>query len=341
MRFSVCIPTTRPNTIESAIRSILSQTSTDWELVVVGQGDQELLHDITMQAAGGDTRVRYIHIRRRGSSVARNAGIKSATGEIVAFMDDDCEADSRWLAELDKCFEPGIGFVSGNVVAPPLERSLFVDCCQVDVRERTYEPVSISAKLTDNDFPLLLGANMAVRREDAERVGFDECLGPGTAFGGGEEHDFAIRLMGIGVRMRSTPKASVQHTYGARYGWRAVYNVKRRRIYGDGAIAAKDQLRRLPSGGLSVDSAVWQFLKEQLSTVKILRLPNACLRLFHLGRSYRECLRGYQLSVPQPGEPMMGVLIPRADDAPRSTIGPHVTREAQTTLTTAKEPELL
>src|SRR4030095_2659778 len=193
--------------------------------------------------------------------------------------------------------------------------------CEVDVQERTYDPAANGSAWPEG--VSLLGANMAVRVAEAARVGgLDECLGPGTAFGGGEEHDFAFRLMGLGVRMRSTPKSIVRHTYGARYGWRAVYAVKRSRLRGDGAVAAKGPLRSAPGGGLSVRDTLWEYLRAQLASVRIRGLPNACFRLFHLGMSYRECLRGYQLSLAQAGEAMTGVLVPRTDDAPRSATGP-------------------
>ena len=64
MRISVCIPTVRPTTLAQAVRSILEQTFQDWELVVIGQGDEAQLRAATERGAKGDSRVRYLHITR-------------------------------------------------------------------------------------------------------------------------------------------------------------------------------------------------------------------------------------------------------------------------------------
>src|SRR5262245_20164529 len=114
MRWSVCVPTIRPDTLEASVRSIRDQTISDWELVVVGQGSQEVaLRAATERAADGDARVRYVHLDRMGASAARNGGIVESTGQFIAFMDDDCEAEPSWLAELDSRFSDGVGFVCG------------------------------------------------------------------------------------------------------------------------------------------------------------------------------------------------------------------------------------
>ena len=67
--FSVCLPATRPSSVGAAIRSIQAQTFSDWELIVVGQGDDRELR-AAVAANWWDDRVRYLHIARRGSSRA-------------------------------------------------------------------------------------------------------------------------------------------------------------------------------------------------------------------------------------------------------------------------------
>jgi glycosyltransferase involved in cell wall biosynthesis len=89
MKVSVCIPTIRPDTIADAIASIRRQTYANWELIVLGQGRQEAIRPVVERAAGADSRVRYIHLDRRGLSIARNRGFDETTGEVVAFTDDD------------------------------------------------------------------------------------------------------------------------------------------------------------------------------------------------------------------------------------------------------------
>jgi hypothetical protein len=154
---------------------------------------------------------------------------------------------------------------------------------------------------------------MAVRRAVAERVGiFDECLGPGSRFAGGEEHDYAERLARLGVKMRSTPAVVVRHSYGYRYGIRAVYANKSSRLRGDGGLAAKRTLLKTRAGELSVRKSVLAEARRQLTTINLTRLANNSFRLFHYLASYRECLVGYEISQAAGSDPATAVLTPLA-----------------------------
>jgi glycosyltransferase involved in cell wall biosynthesis len=92
---SVVIPTFgRPELVCRAVRGVLAQTFADIEVIVVVDGDDPA----TRQALGqiGDDRLRAIQQpEKRGASAARNAGADAASGEWVAFLDDDDE----WLPE--------------------------------------------------------------------------------------------------------------------------------------------------------------------------------------------------------------------------------------------------
>jgi glycosyltransferase involved in cell wall biosynthesis len=313
----VCIPTVRPGTLGHAVASIVRQTHQDWDLTVVGQGDEEpALRAATALAAGGDERVRYVHIDGRGASVARNAGANASTGEAIAFMDDDCEADAGWLAAIDVAFTDDVGFVCGSVVGPPSSERRLAVCPTIEPDDVVFDP-------EQGDPPPgfgLLGANMAVRRLDAQRVGsFDECMGPGSYFQGGEEHDYLSRLAALGVRAHSTPRSIVHHTYGVRYGVRAVYSHKRERIRGDGAVTAKGTLLGVPRGGRSVRGCVVELARVQLATISLRRLPLHAFRQYHFLMSYRECLRGFGISS---DDRATAVLVRRPASATRATTSP-------------------
>lgn len=293
MRFSVCIPTVRVTTLAHAVESVRLQSFTDWELLVIGQGsEQALLREATERAAAGDPRIKYLHLDRRGLSSARNAGIAATTGELVAFLDDDCEARADWLAELDACFDPEIDLVGGEVTAPVFDKRLFAVCPEIHPDEITVHPDGLALPPGFG----LLGANMAVRRSAALRVGpFDECLGAGSTFAGAEEHDYCFRLRSQGARLRCTSRASVQHTYGCRFGVVDFYNYKRDRLGADGAFAAKRRMLQSPFAD-SVNANVWSEFRAQVGTVNVARLPLSMFRLYHYLRCYRQCLQGYELS---------------------------------------------
>jgi glycosyltransferase involved in cell wall biosynthesis len=96
---SVIIPTyNRANLLGRSINSILEQTFTDFELIVVDDGSSDNTRELV--ESFNDPRIFYVrHEKNRGVSAARNTGIKIARGEYIAFNDSDDE----WLPQkLDK-----------------------------------------------------------------------------------------------------------------------------------------------------------------------------------------------------------------------------------------------
>jgi len=94
---SVIIPTyNRANLISRAIRSVLNQTYSDFELIIIDDGSTDNTEDIIRQFQEKDKRIKYIkHDKNKGGSAARNRGIKIAKGKYIAFQDSDDE----WLPE--------------------------------------------------------------------------------------------------------------------------------------------------------------------------------------------------------------------------------------------------
>jgi len=90
----IIITYNRANFLLEAVRSVLSQTYTDFELIIVDDASQ----DNTAQVVDGlsDKRIRYIrHEVNKGEAGARNTGVTNSKGEYIAFLDDDDE----WLPE--------------------------------------------------------------------------------------------------------------------------------------------------------------------------------------------------------------------------------------------------
>nr|MDT0665241.1 glycosyltransferase family A protein [Micromonospora sp. DSM 115978] len=75
---------------------------------------------------GLDQRFRYVAEPRAGLSRARNRGLAEATGDVVAFTDDDVKVDSRWVDGLARGFgrRADVGCVTGLVVARELDGPL-------------------------------------------------------------------------------------------------------------------------------------------------------------------------------------------------------------------------
>jgi glycosyltransferase involved in cell wall biosynthesis len=92
---SVIIPTyNRVNLLNRAINSVLTQTFSDFELIVVDDSSED--NTKTFVETLKDLRIRYIcHDKNRGAAAARNTGIRMSKGEYIAFLDSDDE----WLPE--------------------------------------------------------------------------------------------------------------------------------------------------------------------------------------------------------------------------------------------------
>lgn len=92
-KVSVIIPTyNRATTIIKSINSVLNQTYSNFEIVVVDDNSDDNTKDIIKQIQ--DDRIIYIKNKKNlGAASARNIGIKNATGELIAFQDSDDEWD--------------------------------------------------------------------------------------------------------------------------------------------------------------------------------------------------------------------------------------------------------
>lgn len=85
---SVVIATfNRPHFLKRAIESVLQQTFTDFEIVVVDDGSAVPVQEVVEQYR--DARLRYIYQENSGLAASRNKGIFAARGEFIAFLDDD------------------------------------------------------------------------------------------------------------------------------------------------------------------------------------------------------------------------------------------------------------
>lgn len=86
--FTVIIPTyNRAKLLKKAIQSVIDQTISDWELVVVDDGSTDHTNETVL--GFGDERIHYVFQEKKERSVARNTGIEKAKGKYICFLDDD------------------------------------------------------------------------------------------------------------------------------------------------------------------------------------------------------------------------------------------------------------
>lgn len=99
-RVSVVVPTyNRARDLRRALDSVISQTFTEWEVLVVDNHSEDDTREVVEQCR--DPRLRMLSIRNNGVIAAsRNRGLAAASGEYVAFLD----SDDWWLpGKLERC----------------------------------------------------------------------------------------------------------------------------------------------------------------------------------------------------------------------------------------------
>lgn len=80
--------------IGETIASVINQSYPHWEMVIIDDGSTDGTRDV-IQTYLGDTRIKYIYQPNQERAVARNNGIRMATGKYIAFLD----ADDMWLTD--------------------------------------------------------------------------------------------------------------------------------------------------------------------------------------------------------------------------------------------------
>lgn len=98
---SVIVPVYRVEEyMERCVKSILSQTYKNLEVILVDDGSPDQCPAICDACAEKDARVKVIHQENKGLSGARNAGIDAASGEYLAFVDSDDYVSPHFIEEL-------------------------------------------------------------------------------------------------------------------------------------------------------------------------------------------------------------------------------------------------
>jgi glycosyltransferase involved in cell wall biosynthesis len=194
LRISVVLPTyNRSGLMATCIASLEAQTlaASAYEIVVVDDGSTDDTARVAASIRSASrAQLTYVLGAHGGPAAARNLGIRTARAPIVAFIDDDCTADSSWLQEILRPFDTsGTTGVEGAVL-----RGL--GCTPF-----THFVENLHGRL-------YLTANVAYRRDALLAIhGFDESYHHAAA----EDWDLAFRLIQRGGRIVFQPTAQVIH----------------------------------------------------------------------------------------------------------------------------------
>jgi glycosyltransferase involved in cell wall biosynthesis len=180
---SVIIPVYNgERTIQETIESVLNQTFTNFELIVIDDGSQ----DSTLQIVSTiqDPRIKVFSHPNAGVSTSRNRGLSHATGEFISFID----ADDLWTPDKLECQLKALQENPKAAVA--YSWTDWIDRSNQLLGRGSYLPEQgdVFAKLLLNDF-VASGSNCLIRREALAEVGnFDREVAPA------EDWDMWLRL---------------------------------------------------------------------------------------------------------------------------------------------------
>jgi glycosyltransferase involved in cell wall biosynthesis len=117
MIISVIVPTyRRPLELERCLKALEAQTrSIDEAIVIVRDSDTETL-DWFKSSSLIKLPMKLVQVSTPGVIAAMNAGLQNATGDIIAFTDDDAAPHGNWLEKIEACYlaDPEVGGVGGR-----------------------------------------------------------------------------------------------------------------------------------------------------------------------------------------------------------------------------------
>jgi cellulose synthase/poly-beta-1,6-N-acetylglucosamine synthase-like glycosyltransferase len=200
VRASVIVPAYNyARLLPSALESVLAQTHTDWECLIVDDGSTDDTAPVADAFTRRDARFRYLHQENRGLAAARNRGIRNAGGDAVQFLDADDRLMPRKLEHHLAYLEahPECDIVYGETA---FFRSATPDVLMPSLNGRLSRSIMARVHGSAEALRLLEHFNIMpvpaalVRRRVFEAVLFDE---DARAV---EDHGFWLRCAALGYR---------------------------------------------------------------------------------------------------------------------------------------------
>ncbi len=220
---SVVVPTmNRPDALRECIESVLGGEMRPKQVIIADQSKSNSIRLMVEGLTSVGTDLRYLHLQRPNASAARNAGLRAAQTELVAFIDDDCTAGHEWLAALvgeyseSRAIE-SVAAVTGSVLPSFSDKSGVATSSRASTERRVYR-ASEGGMARGEWAPWDTGSGgniLSPRQTLLDIGGFDIRLGPGTPARAAEDIDLLYRLARAGTIIYQ-PGAIVYHAAKSR-----------------------------------------------------------------------------------------------------------------------------
>lgn len=223
--FTVIIPTySRPAALRRCLAAVTRLDYPAYDVIVVDDGSPPESAVDTVVAEWPT--VHYIRQENAGPAAARNRGADRATGDYLAFLDDDCVPHSGWLTQFARQFRQTPAHLLGGYTENGLVDNPYASASQ-----------HLIDYLYASDMPFFTTNNMACPRREFMTIG-----GFNTRFqlAAGEDREFCARWLAHGHELSYVPAARVSHyhTMTLRDFWRQNWQ------YGRGAQQLRLELAR-------------------------------------------------------------------------------------------------
>ena len=207
----------RAQSLRRALYSLESQTVLPTEVIIVDNGSSD---DTKAVAISFTTKlkIKYYYEKKAGIPFARNRALKEAEGEIIAFLDDDCEATPTWVEKMLEAHKKygSVAIIQGRSISAPKDsifsviaqfnRQTWVRDAMLGDRDLYWEWIKGTL---NKDFEILMcdTRNSSMKLDHIQRlhITFDEKLERGL------DTEFGNQLFSEGERSIYYPKAFVLH----------------------------------------------------------------------------------------------------------------------------------
>lgn len=222
MKISVIIPAyNAAGTIKECLISLFKQSLLPFEIIVVNNNSTDNTKDVVSQLFSNQKEIHTycLEENRQGPSFARNYGANRAGGDVIAFIDADCIADSSWLCRLSESFgSADIGAVAGSIIGFDKETTIGKFHALFTMKALPQSRMFHEFNLLSGGFPT---ANFSIKKHLFETIGgFDETMPIYS-----EDYDLCARIYRVGLNIYYNKEVKVfhQHRQNLTSTWRQSY----------------------------------------------------------------------------------------------------------------------